>query len=374
LGGFARGDGDSRRSYPELESDDRRLAGRIGIAVGNGYGNCLRSRNLQVSAKSPLFNGLLAARDAGNEVEAITLGNTGWIDADLASAFARKSGISHTLISPPHKQSLNNLIKTIGEIEHISDYLSPLWLDGFRQFLRASSETILNGFLGGPLSGGLMSPNTILRNDQKECEISKYLETVNRCAVRWKTLRSVSLVDVDRHRRQVRSYVMDLSRSSSSISFLEMRYRQFGFVVLNTLNLYRNYCTCLTPFSDTRVVRFFELLQSDQLVDQHLYRQTILAHDTTRVPFASTTSQLYRPTTFTTGPLDHLFTLFQTIKKDIVDFIMGHRTDLDDHLSTDNLCAAILTASRDGTGTTISFTEALLLFNAAVWLTLDARS
>jgi len=35
------------------------LAGRIGIAVGNGYGNCLRSRNLQVSAKSPLFNGLL---------------------------------------------------------------------------------------------------------------------------------------------------------------------------------------------------------------------------------------------------------------------------------------------------------------------------
>jgi hypothetical protein len=62
LGAFALGNRDSRHSYLENEPDDRWLAGQIGVAAGNGYSNCLCSRNPLLSEKSPFFNGLLGLR------------------------------------------------------------------------------------------------------------------------------------------------------------------------------------------------------------------------------------------------------------------------------------------------------------------------
>src|SRR5271165_4730796 len=59
LGAFALGHRDRRHSCLENEPDDRWLAGQIGVAAGNGYSNCLRSRNLLLSEKSPFINGLL---------------------------------------------------------------------------------------------------------------------------------------------------------------------------------------------------------------------------------------------------------------------------------------------------------------------------
>src|SRR5713101_3565221 len=59
LGALAPDDHHSRRSYPDNESDDRWLAGRMAIAVGNGYSSYLRSRDPQLSEKSPFFDGLL---------------------------------------------------------------------------------------------------------------------------------------------------------------------------------------------------------------------------------------------------------------------------------------------------------------------------
>lgn len=311
----------------------------------------------------------LAGRREGMALATVTLGRRGWIDVDLASAFASAASVSHRIVEPSPDTCFDDYRSTVIEVEHLSDYLSPFWLGHYRAFLRSIDVPVINGFLGGPISGGL--GNSAQNSGSKSTEsVERYLDSLNRCAVRWESLRRVSKMDVDGLRRQICAHANELTAGEARpCRHLEMRFRQFGFVVLNTVNLYRKYCSAVAPFADTRMVRFFLDLPEEQLAGQALYRRALSARDHTGVPLASTTAQLYRPETFTNGPIAYLYSSFEKIRSRMVDYVLSNRSRVDHIFQTDRLAMEIGCATVDDSGNgQLTFTEAIALVNAVVWL------
>ena len=144
----------------------------------------------------------LAGRSAGLTVGTMTLGRRGWIDVDLGSSFASAAALSHRIVEPSPNTRFDDYRSTVIEVEHLSDYLSPFWLGHYRDFLRTIDIPVINGFLGGPISGGLSQAAQDSRPGSVG-SIELYLDALNKCAVRWESLRRVSKIDVDSLRRQI---------------------------------------------------------------------------------------------------------------------------------------------------------------------------
>lgn len=311
----------------------------------------------------------LAGIGAGLGLAAVTLGLPGWIDVDLATSFASQASIPHKVVEPPLVPDFDDYRTTVIEVEHLSDYLSPFWLGTYRAFLRAREGPVINGFLGGPVSGGLNQGSQATAAGAGDF-VETYMDAINRCAVRWNTLRRVSTSDVMQLRQGVLGHARQLSAGRSELApHLEMRLRQYGFVVLNTVNLYRRYCSVVAPFADTRMIRFFQSLSPGQLANQHFYRQVLEARDGSGVPFASTTARLYRPETFTQGPMDYLYASYAQVRHTMREFVLSHRRRIEHLFHVDRLARELTDATAGEAGPDqMTFTEAIALVNSVIWI------
>lgn len=349
---------------------------RLWDLAGHAVTTSVTGKNAVVALSGGLDSRFLtlAGRGAGLALATVTLGRRGWIDVDLASAFASAASVSHRIVEPSPDTCFDDYRSTVIEVEHLSDYLSPFWLGHYRAFLRTIDVPVINGFLGGPISGGL-SNSAQDSGSEATASVERYLDSLNRCAVRWASLCRVSRIDVAGLRRQICAYGNGLTAGEARpCRLLEMRFRQFGFVVLNTVNLYRRYCSAVAPFSDTRMVRFFLDLPEEHLAGQALYRHALAARDRTGVPLASTTAQLYRPESFTNGPITYLHSSFEKIRSRMVDYVVSNRSRIDHIFRTDRLALEIGCATVDDSGSgQLTFTEAIALANAVVWLVQRGR-
>ena len=311
----------------------------------------------------------LAGTGAGLRLAAVTLGLPGWIDVDLATSFAYQASIPHRLVEPPRVPDFDDYRATVIEVEHMSDYLSPFWLGTYRGFLRAWEGPVINGFLGGPVSGGLKQASQT-PNEEPGDVVEAYMDAVNRCAVRWDTLRRVSTSDVTQLRQGVLGHARKLSVGHSEPTrHLEMRLRQYGFVVLNTVNLYRRYCSVVAPFADARIIGFFQSLSPGQLANQRFYRQALEARDSSGVPFASTTARLYRPETFTRGPMEYLYASYAKVRHTMLEFVLAHRQHIEHMFHVDTLAREMIDATVGEAGPDqMTFTEAIALVNSVIWI------
>ncbi|HKP02447.1 MAG TPA: hypothetical protein VJU77_03710 [Chthoniobacterales bacterium] len=360
---FSASDGDY--DVPTSEANEERLLGIAQKVVRD----TVPEKDLCVAlsggfdSRFLLFTSLLARKQAF----AITLGHPGWLDVDLAKALTSALGIPHVITAPKPSSTVAQVRYILDEVEHLSDYLSPIWLSEFRTALIQTSLPVLNGFFGGPLTGGLSSPSCDPSTTSPSA-VSRWLREVNKCSIRWSLLRRVCRVPVTPIRRMVGKHASALVHlAEGSIRALEFNYRQRGFVYLNTGNLYSLYCNVRTPFADLRLRALFDGLTSRDLRQQALYRRVLKILDTTGVPVASTTSRMYRPETFTSGPREFLFQSYRRLRPAIQDMIASTREQLDDFFDVDQLLVITNAARRDPLRGVPAFTEALLLVNAALW-------
>jgi asparagine synthetase B (glutamine-hydrolysing) len=309
---------------------------------------------------------VLASHAAGKQVSAITLGRREWIDVDIAIQFANVFGVRHHVVQPNADASLSGMMTVLDEVEHISDYLSPFWLKGYRDELVGLDRPVLNGFLGGPVTGGMQTSSRAIVSN--EVLVKNWLNKVNRCAVRWSVLGNLCAVPVMPIRREIERYGAELTLGASDPNrTLEMQYRQRGFVYLNTGNLYSLYCNVRTPFADPRIRQFFEKLPPQALRRQALYKKTLLNVDPTGVPFASTTSRLYRPKSFTYGPMQFIYQEYKRLRKEMRSCVLDNKRQLGGLFHPESLAEVIQAAEENPTSERASFTEAILLVNAMLW-------
>lgn len=310
---------------------------------------------------------LLAAIQSGRDASAITLGRKDWIDPRIASEVTSRLGVPHELVPPPAAVTISEYLGVLNETEHLSDYLSPFWLERFRDSLAKTSLPVANGFLGGPITGGLVTEEAPpLLSPMSQVE--KWLDEINRCAVRWSVLDRLLKACIPDQKRRIVNYAYSLVEDQAKPTHsLEMLFRQSGFVALNTANLYSLYCEVRTPFSDPLLFEFFSHLPTSLLKNQKLYREALGLIDRSGAPFVSTTARLFRPDTFTRGPQQFIYRQFQMLRMEMRRVVLDNRRAIDPLFNSENVAGAIETAGlmpREGQA---SFTEVIAVFNAVLW-------
>jgi hypothetical protein len=146
---------------------------------------------------------------------------------------------------------------------------------------------------------------------------------------------------------------------------IECAARQFGFVSLDTYNLFRNFSTVVVPFADQRLITLFANLAYEHLGALRAYHRAVESIDTTGVPFASTSSQLHEPPTFVAGPHGTIQRTFVNLFHEFKTFLGENRTTISAFLDVKCLERYLQTV-RFGHGMEHSIPQALMLINAAI--------
>lgn len=262
----------------------------------------------------------------GTPVEAVTLGGAPWIDRRLAKEVTRRLRVPHRLISPPSVHTIGTYMRALLLTEHVSDYMSGFWLLRYGCAIDTSAVPILNGFLGGPVSGAatqwidgrVRSPADAVRG---------WLRHVNRANLSFGALLSLhprDPSDISEHALCARlgQFCPTDVPLFRALSALELQVRQFGFVSLGTYGLYRRFARPLVPLADFRLVKFFGGLPRHHLEGQRAYRLAIALVDRSGVAVASTSGRL--PATFSVGPRETVERGFAQICQSAMALIVRH--------------------------------------------------
>jgi hypothetical protein len=259
---------------------------------------------------------LCLALQSGTPITAVTLGAPSWIDRSRADEVTQRLRVSRRFVSPPLTPTLGEYLRALLVTEHVSDYMSGFWLLRYARAVATTPRPIVNGFLGGPVSGaatGWVDGSVRTRQDL----VRGWLRHVNQANVPLSTLQSVqarSEIDLSPEALCARLDAFcprgaPLFRASTG---LEMQVRQFGFVSVGTYALYRRFARPLVPLADFRLVRLFGGLPRRHLLCQRAYRRAVGLVDLSGVPVASTSGR--HPATFAMGPrgtVDRGFALIQ---------------------------------------------------------------
>lgn len=317
---------------------------------------------------------LLALESCRGHSSAITLGSSGWIDARLAGGVCARSEVPLVRVTPPRQISVGQYVSTVKSLEHVSDYMSPFWLHKYGCALARAANTVFNGFLGGPLTGGALRWCTETASDWNSITENWY-KYVNKCNMPRRWVQRIIRLDVIGIERAMVAHLTRLDpatdRSFQQAQFLEMRVRQTGFVSLGTYNLFRNWCKVRVPFTDRRMVELFTNLGIDCLQDQRAYTHALCQIDKTGVPVASTSSRLLNPSTYTQGPRRCVDQGFTRLSHQFQEYIRAHEDILTDCWDVGEIVRLFEVAETRG-GEYVK--AALIAFNAAaLWMALGSE-
>lgn len=329
------------------------LGGRsVSVALSGGYD----SRFL-----------LLMALEAGVDVQTITLGDHHWVDATLASKVAAFHGVRHHSIASPPKISLDEYIGALESVEHVSDYMSGFWASSVAIVVARQRRPILNGFLGGPVSGAAL--HWTCSEPRHEADIvTAWIDHVNEANVPFALLSRVCRRDIpDQEGLQLR-LVPILPQEVApfqAATWLEFAVRQRGFVSPGTYGFYRRFSEPLIPLADLRFVQLFGNLDESQLRNQLAYRTAVSSLDKSGIPFASTSGK--RPDTFTVGPQQVVERGFELLAAPLADLCRTYARELEEILDAHTLAKWIESPVSDSRNPTAP--QRLMLANAAIlWL------
>jgi hypothetical protein len=154
---------------------------------------------------------------------------------------------------------------------------------------------------------------------------------------------------------------------------IECAVRQFGFVSLDTYNLFRNFSTVVVPFVDQRLITLFANLSCKHLRSQRAYHHAVRSLDATGIPFASTSSQLHEPPTFLSGPQVTIQRTFINLFHEFTTFLDANRDTISALLDIKGLQSYLKTV-RFHYGLEHNIPRALMLINAAILWSEYSRS
>lgn len=310
------------------------------------------------------FLSLIASRRCGLCPSAINLGTWHWVDSRLASEFTKASGIPLKRVVPPLHPSMTGYVEALRTLEHLSDYMSPFWIAEYGEQVRGAQGVVINGFLGGPLTGMA----TAVRDKSKwKTIVKQWYSEVRACNIPRRLLRSVCRFDVDGVAANLIDRLIGLEPPTEEpfqqAQFLEFRVRQTGFVSTATYNLFRNWCSVVVPFADRRLVDVFLNLGSVHIQDQAVYRKALITLDNTGVPLASTSARLLDPETYVHGPRSTVVRGFSQLAVGFKEYIEVHSSTLADFWNVGSLLKLIDTALL---GTPEMVKSVLIALNAAI--------
>jgi hypothetical protein len=311
----------------------------------------------------------LLALENGCDVSALNLGSDDWIDTLLAKRFCETTGVTFVGCPPPFRIRIDEYIEAVMLVEHLADYLSPSWIGAYGKILAASSRPVINGFLGGPLTGssvdwidGSLSPQAIGKS---------WYATINSCNVATRTLATLCVgVDIEKIQREIIETFYGRYSNSTHVPYrliyeAEFAIRQFGFVSLDTYNLFRNFTAVGVPFTDQRFITLFANLKLGHLKQQRAYYHAISSLDATGVPYASTSARLREPGTFQAGPQTTIQRIFSSLYQEFVEFTEHNRAKLSSFINVDRL-QAYLRKVQVNSDLQHSVPQASMLMNAAI--------
>ena len=303
-------------------------------------------------------------------IEAVTLGDPSWIDRKLAEQVTQRLHVSRRLISPPLRPTLRDYLRALLVTEHVSDYMSGFWLLRYARAVGTTPRPIVNGFLGGPVSGaptGWVDGEVRTRQDL----VRGWFRHVNRANVPLGTLQAVNPrngVDISAEAlcAQLDAFCPRHAPLFRASTGLEMQVRQFGFVSLGTYALYRRFAQPLVPLADFRLLRLFGGLPRRHLLGQRAYRRAIGVVDTSGVPVASTSGR--HPATFSMGPRGTVERGFALVHQRARAIIVEHSDVVSELFDVRRLLERLDHAQRHR-GNHRQVPECLMLINAALlWL------
>ncbi len=310
---------------------------------------------------------LLIALETGLDVQTITLGDNHWVDAVLASQVATFYGVEHHSIAPPTRVSLDEYIRALESVEHVSDYMSGFWTSSVATVVARQRRPILNGFLGGPVSGAALQWTcSDLRNEGDM--VTAWIDHVNAANIPFPLLRRVCRRDIPDQERLQLQLVPILPHEAApfqAATWLEFAVRQSGFVSPGTYGFYRRFSDPLIPLADPRFVQLFGNFDDSQLRDQLAYRTAVSSLDRSGIPFASTSGT--RPDTFAAGPQQVVERGFDFLAAPLADLCRTYARELEEILDADTLAKWIENAAGDSRNPIAP--QCLILGNAAIlWL------
>lgn len=314
------------------------------------------------------------ARRNGLDVRALTLGNRDWVDHRLASKVAHRLDVPHRTVTPPSRITFKAYLQGLVIAEHVSDYMSGFWLVKYARALDRSSRPILNGFLGGPISGAVPGwlRGTIANVDDL---IRSWVRHANAANVPFEIVRSVAPSLATRVEGEVSEEHVcellhpycppDLPLFQAATAF-ECSVRQFGFVSVATYGLYRKFSRPLIPLADPRIFRLFGQMGPRHLGGQRAYRQAVSLVDRSLVPVASTSAR--RPTTFKSGPRHTVMSGLRVLAPTFDTILRDRSRDLAEIMDSRRVRRLLDRAASAGTDPRLGL-QSLMLVNAALlWL------
>ncbi len=310
---------------------------------------------------------LLLALELEADVQAVTLGDDDWVDARLAKRVAAFYGLRHRCVVQPAVIDLDAYIRGVQYVEHVSDYMSGFWACQMAAAVTTQECSILNGFLGGPVSGAALQWTQSRACDEVSI-IRGWVRHVNEANVPCETLRRFwrqPIPDLDKLHLELVPLLFRGLTSFQAVTWLELVVRQTGFVSPGTYGFYRRFSEPLIPLADFRLVRLFSNCSESQLRGQVAYRTAVASLDKSGTPFASTSGK--RPATFKSGPQQVVQRGFRMLAPPLCDLLRTYRKELRQIMEADLLAQSVRNAGR--TEGHISITQCLMLSNAAIlWL------
>ena len=344
------------------------LIAETGLEV---VGDWIRHRPVTVSLSGGYdsrFLALLAVAACG-KCDAINLGTSEWLDTSLAKRFCKATGAGFVGCAPPDRVSMDEYIASLRLVEHIADYLSPSWILKYGRILSGTRQPILNGFLGGPLTG--FSMDWIDTSKSLEFAIGHWYRAVNARNVLAPLLAKLCVgVNVAQLEYGIMRALCDSAAGTTCDHYqcvyeTEFAVRQFGFVSLDTYNLFRNFSTVVVPFADQRIIRLFANLRCEHLNGQRAYRHAIKSMDTTQIPYAPTSDELREPVTVQASPRGAIERTFASLFCEFTAFVEENRNSISTLLDVHGL-QSYLHDVRMGVSPQHTVPQALMLMNAAI--------
>lgn len=363
--GFSWGD-----EYYDLPIDDvAKMIVELGVEVVRTW---VGAQDVTVSLSGGYdsrFLTLLATKCA-KSVNAVNLGTPDWIDTVLAEQFCSIVRLPLYICTPPSDLNVADYISIMHTVEHVSDYLSPFWLKKYADSFD-KDRVVLNGFFGGPLTGSAIKwvkGGEIGWSKSVSC----WCREINRCNLPVEGLEKVCALNVQHLQEHFENElrINEPNRTFESfqkLTTLEWRIRQSGFVSQDTYNLFRHFSQVAVPFIDHRLLHLFTNIPRGFLEGQGAYLRAIAMLDASGVEFASTSSKLLHPSTYTKGPRALIEQTFATIINDFEEYVTDHWQLLSAFFMVDRLTKLLFDDSQSKIPA-LSIPHRLILLNAAILL------